>query len=267
MLTILSALPALRMSPPPVRGARRSCAPHMIFDGVKDAFGAGEKPLVGGDRITPFDRWLGLDKEMESEVIERVGTAGVSFVDPNDATSYFTVSLAKPMGIAFVENVGDCQGLVVDEVLPTGSAAASDNALLPGDQLVAVDATLVLGADFDTGLEVRPSHVPSYPPSSYPMHGPESKTVTAGLRARGHDGWAAAAAATAAAAAARGATAIQPHSCTATLHTLLHRRTARKQAIKASSGDTARLVFFRGPTNFLYGPTKPDDEWYRSNLL
>merc|ERR1712086_120173 len=88
------------------------------------------------------------------------------------------------------ENVGDCNGLVVDEVLPTGSAAASEKAIASGDQLVAVDTTLVLGNDFDTGLE----------------------------------------------------------------------------AIKAS-GETTKLVFFRGPTMFLYGPTKPDDEWYKSNLL
>ena len=190
MLGLLSSCPALHMSPP-VSGARRSLSPRMgLFDGAKEAFGAGEKPLVGGDRITPFDRWLGLDKEMESEVIERVGASGVSFVDPNEVSSYFTVSLAKPMGIAFVENVGDCNGLVVDEVLPTGSAAASEKAIASGDQLVAVDTTLVLGNDFDTGLE----------------------------------------------------------------------------AIKAS-GETTKLVFFRGPTMFLYGPTKPDDEWYKSNLL
>lgn len=155
MLSLLSSCPALHMSPP-VSGARRSLSPRMgLFDGAKEAFGAGEKPLVGGDRITPFDRWLGLDKELESETIERVGTSGVSFIDPNDASSYFTVSLAKPMGIAFVENVGDCNGLVVDEVLPTGSAAASEKAIASGDQLVAVDTTLVLGNDFDTGLEVR----------------------------------------------------------------------------------------------------------------
>ena len=42
--------------------------------------------------------------------------------------------------------------------------------------------------------------------------------------------------------------------------------TPREQAIKAS-GETTKLVFFRGPTMFLYGPTKPDDEWYKSNLL
>ena len=160
---LLCSCTALRLAPSqPVGGARRRNSPDMgLFDGAKEAFGAGEKPLVGGDRITPFDRWLGLDKELESETIERVGAAGVSYVDPNDVTAYFSVALAKPMGIAFVENVGECQGLVVDEVLPTGAAADSETAILSGDQLVAVDATLVLGNDFDTGLDVRRrSHTP-----------------------------------------------------------------------------------------------------------
>ena len=40
-----------------------------------------------------------------------------------------------------------------------------------------------------------------------------------------------------------------------------------EQAIKAAPGETTKLVFFRGPTMFLYGPTKPDAEWYKSNLL
>ena len=40
-----------------------------------------------------------------------------------------------------------------------------------------------------------------------------------------------------------------------------------EQAIKAAPGDTTKLIFFRGPTMFLYGPTKPDAEWYKSNLL
>ena len=107
MLGLLSSCPALHMSPP-VSGARRSLSPRMnFFDKAQEAFGAGDKPLVGGDRVTPFDRWLGLDKELESEKIERVGNSGVTFIDPNDVSSYYTVSLTKPMGIGFVENSGD----------------------------------------------------------------------------------------------------------------------------------------------------------------
>ena len=247
-----------------------------LFDGAKKAFeagaGAGEKPLVGGDRITPFDRWLGLDKEMESETIERVGVQGATFVDPNELTSYFTVALTKPMGIAFVENAGDCKGLVVEEVMDTGSAAASEKSIISGDQLVAVDTTLVLGNDFDTGLGVRPSYLPY--PLSYPRpsHDASEGRSAGAWRVRGGDSC------------ARlhatpwphshtphcGHTATQPHSHTAT-HTATPCACSpprlREQAIKSSSGDTVKLVFFRGPTNFLYGPTKPDEEWYRSNLL
>ena len=47
---------------------------------------------------------------------------------------------------------------------------------------------------------------------------------------------------------------------------VVYRHATREQAIKAS-GETTKLVFFRGPTMFLYGPTKPDDDWYKSNLL
>ena len=56
------------------------------------------------------------------------------------------------MGIAFVENDGDCGGVVVDDVLADGSAAA-DGRVGSKDQLVGVDAALVLGADFDTALD------------------------------------------------------------------------------------------------------------------
>jgi len=37
--------------------------------------------------------------------------------------------------------------------------------------------------------------------------------------------------------------------------------------IKASTGDTTKLTFFRGPTAFLYGPTAPSSEWLSSTLL
>lgn len=33
-----------------------------------------------------------------------------------------------------------------------------------------------------------------------------------------------------------------------------------------TTGETYKLTLFRGPTKFLYGPTAPDDEWYK-NLL
>jgi len=159
-----------------------------MFDGVKDAFG-GDKPLVAADRVTPFDRWLGLDKALtdaESTVDE-----SASYIDPNDASNYFTVMLPKPMGIAFVENDGECGGVYVDQVLADGSASSEAAPLIKGDQLVGVDASVVVGADFDSALDV----------------------------------------------------------------------------IKASTGDTTKLTFFRGPTAFLYGPTAPSSEWLSSTLL
>lgn len=167
----------------------RTPTPRMgVFDGAKNAFGAADKPLVAADRVTPFDRWLGLDKELVAA--EEPDKTKV-YVDPNSATNYISAALAKPMGIAFVENDGECGGVYVEDVLAEGSAAACATKIMAGDQLVAVDANLVLGADFDSALD----------------------------------------------------------------------------AIKASSGETTKLTFFRGPTTFLYGPTQATPEWYAENLL
>lgn len=85
-----------------------------LFDGAKEAFSTNaDKPLVAADRVTPFDRWLGLDKELvEAEAPEQV-----SFIDPTDAANYVSLQLAKPMGIAFIENEGDTGGICIDEIL------------------------------------------------------------------------------------------------------------------------------------------------------
>ena len=92
----------------------RARGPMMgLFDGVKDAFGQGDKPIPAADRVTLFDRWLGLDKAL---VEEEGPDQSATYVDPNDVNNYFSVSLAKPMGIAFVENDGDNSGVYVDEV-------------------------------------------------------------------------------------------------------------------------------------------------------
>jgi len=125
-------------------------APRMgIFDGAKNAF-TSDKPIVAADRVTPFDRWLGLDAEL-TKAEEPDKTA--QFIDPRQASNYVSSALPKPMGIAFVENDGDSGGVYIDEILEQGSAAASMVPLVKGDQLVAVDNTLVLGADFDTALD------------------------------------------------------------------------------------------------------------------
>lgn len=157
-LALFSSCAALQLTPA-VHVARRASTPVMgFFDGLKDKFSPTTKPTaVGGDLVTPFDRWLGNDKSAATEAVER-GVTTTTYKDPNDVANYLTVSLAKPMGIAFVENPSKDKGLVVDEVLPTGSAASSTTPILSGDQLVAVDSTLVLGLDFDTGLDVSARH-------------------------------------------------------------------------------------------------------------
>ena len=170
-------------SAPKTRGSH---TPNMgIFDGVKDVFGAGDKPIVAQDRVTPFDKWLGLDKGLADET-QKVND--VQYVDPADTQNYLTVDLKKPMGIAFVENE-QTMGLYIDEVLSEGSANSSP--LQQADQLVAVDDSLVLGAPFDDALDL----------------------------------------------------------------------------IRSSEGETTKLVFFRGPAAFLYGPTQPETEWFTENIL
>jgi hypothetical protein len=166
---------------------RRGAIASMGFlDGAKDVF-AGDKPVVAADRVTPFDRWLGLDKDlMESEAPKTA-----VFIDPTDAANYFSVELAKPMGIAFVDNDGECGGVYVDEVLDSGSAAASAAPLQKGDQLVGAAGGVAKGKDVDAVLGM----------------------------------------------------------------------------IGASQAEKTKLVFYRGPTTFLYGPTQPADEWYVSEGL
>lgn len=98
----------------PSCASARACSPMMgLFDGVKDAFGQGDKPIPAADRVTLFDRWLGLDKAL---VEEEGPDQSAAYIDPNDVNNYFSVSLPKPMGIAFVENDGDNSGVYVDEV-------------------------------------------------------------------------------------------------------------------------------------------------------
>ena len=113
-LRLLSASLALsaayQLPAPAARGCRRGASPSMgLFDGAKDVF-AGDKPIVAADRVTPFDRWLGLDKDL---VKADAPKASAVFIDPTDASNYFSVELAKPMGIAFVENDGGSGGIYV----------------------------------------------------------------------------------------------------------------------------------------------------------
>ncbi|KAL1508132.1 hypothetical protein AB1Y20_007720 [Prymnesium parvum] len=121
-----------------------------LFDGAKEAFSTNaEKPLVAADRVTPFDKWLGLDKAL----VEAERPEQVTFIDPNKPENYLSLELSKPMGIAFIENEGDCGGICVEGVLEEGSASSSSVPLQEGDQLVAVNSVLVLGNDFDSALD------------------------------------------------------------------------------------------------------------------
>lgn len=96
----------------------RLTTPRMmgLFDGAKEAFGSQEKPLVAADRVTPFDRWLGLDKELVAAEAPKQGSA-FTYVDPSNVANYLTAELTKPMGIAFVENDSPCGGIYVDSLL------------------------------------------------------------------------------------------------------------------------------------------------------
>lgn len=132
--------------------ASRAAVRMGLFDGVKEAFsgGGGDKPLVAADRVTPFDRWMGLDKAL---VDAETPDESAAYIDPSDPSNYYSISIGKPMGIAFVENDGETGGVYVDEVLAEGSAASCGTKLEKGDQLVGVDATPVVGADFDAALD------------------------------------------------------------------------------------------------------------------
>jgi C-terminal processing protease CtpA/Prc len=68
-----------------------------------------------------------------------------------DPQNYITTSLSKPMGIVFEENDSSYGGIFVLEIQPD-SSAASDGAVRPGDQLVAVDKKKVSGLSFEEAL-------------------------------------------------------------------------------------------------------------------
>mmetsp|Transcript_10975 Transcript_10975/g.33901 ORF Transcript_10975/g.33901 Transcript_10975/m.33901 type:complete len:159 (-) Transcript_10975:728-1204(-) len=92
-----------------------------IFDGVKEAF-SQETTILDEDRVTPFDRWLGIDvatsdaKSADFEVPD-------DFVDSMDEGNYVAVSLSKPMGIVFEENDPSTGGVFVASLADGGAAA------------------------------------------------------------------------------------------------------------------------------------------------
>ena len=114
---------------------------------VKDAF-SQDVSLLDEERVTPFDRWLGIDVRQNKASQFAVPD---DFVDSMDESNYVTARLPKPMGIVFEENDPSCGGVFVASLAENG-AAATDGALQPGDQLVAVGSTLCKGQDFDSCL-------------------------------------------------------------------------------------------------------------------
>ena len=125
---------------------RRGAIASMGFlDGAKAVF-AGDKPVVAADRVTPFDRWLGIDvRSDESQGQAEAFAVPDDFVDSMDESNYVFVDLPKPMGIVFEENDPGTGGVFVAS-LAEGGAAEADASLKAGDQLVAVAGTTVKGA-------------------------------------------------------------------------------------------------------------------------
>lgn len=134
---------------PSTSSHQRHVAVNGIFDGVKDAF-SQDVSVLDDDRVTPFDRWLGIDVRSD-ELKQGDFAVPDDFVDSMDEANYVMVSLPKPMGIVFEENDPSCGGVFVASVAADG-AAATDGAIMAGDQLIAVGDTQCKGLDFDTCL-------------------------------------------------------------------------------------------------------------------
>ena len=146
----LTAVGAAALVAPPSQTAPLTVR-HGIFDGVKEAF-SQETTILDEDRVTPFDRWLGIDvRSDESQGQAEAFAVPDDFVDSMDESNYVFVDLPKPMGIVFEENDPGTGGVFVAS-LAEGGAAEADASLKAGDQLVAVAGTTVKGADFDACL-------------------------------------------------------------------------------------------------------------------
>jgi len=107
-----------------------------------------ETRVTAADRITPIDRWFGWDRQLLAYREE-----DDPFVDSNDAESYITVLLEKPMGIEFVENAAEQGGGVdIGEVRP-GFSGHTSGLLESGYHLVAANDTPVYGFTFEDALK------------------------------------------------------------------------------------------------------------------
>jgi len=114
---------------------------------MRNALGT-ETRITAASRITPIDRWFGWDRGLLA-----YREADDPFVDSNDAESYLTVLLDKPLGIEFVENTAEEGGGVgIGEVRPGFSGHAS-GLLEDGYHLVAANDTPVHGFTFEDALK------------------------------------------------------------------------------------------------------------------
>ena len=117
---------------PPTQTGTPLTVRHGIFDGVKEAF-SQETTILDEDRVTPFDRWLGIDvRSDESQGQAESFAVPDDFVDSMDESNYVFVYLPKPMGIVFEENDPGTGGVFVAS-LAEGGAAAADASLKAGD--------------------------------------------------------------------------------------------------------------------------------------
>jgi len=114
---------------------------------MRNALGTDTR-ITAASRITPIDRWFGWDRQLLAYRDE-----DDPFVDSNDAESYITVMLDKPLGIEFIENAADEGGGVgIGEVRPGFSGHAS-GLLEGGYHLVAVGNMPVYGFTFEDALK------------------------------------------------------------------------------------------------------------------
>ena len=77
----LTAVGAAALVAPPTQTGTPLTVRHGIFDGVKEAF-SQETTILDEDRVTPFDRWLGIDVRSD----ESQGQAE-AFAVPDDSTA------------------------------------------------------------------------------------------------------------------------------------------------------------------------------------
>eukprot|EP00929_Paragymnodinium_shiwhaense_P063117 TRINITY_DN31551_c0_g1_i2.p1 TRINITY_DN31551_c0_g1~~TRINITY_DN31551_c0_g1_i2.p1 ORF type:complete len:259 (+),score=46.02 TRINITY_DN31551_c0_g1_i2:235-1011(+) len=107
-----------------------------------------EATLTAEDRVTPLDRWLGLDRGLYTSDFQTYS----DFVDSSDEANYVTVTLQKPLGIEFMENsAADGSGVVVGEVRP-GYSAYSNDFVRGGYHLIMANDKPVYGLPFEDAI-------------------------------------------------------------------------------------------------------------------